>query len=299
MIVLDPRNIALVLGGDVTSRDSVNVPGPGHSQTDRSLSIRLNAAAPGGFVVFSHAGDDPLECRDYVRDRLGLEGWRRGGNSYRTPLSVTIAKPDQNKERSKAFALKLWSQSVNPLGSIVEHYLREHRALTLPADIAGSVIRFHGSLYFDAQTRLPGMVCLFRLIGTNEPCGILRTFLDRQTGQKIERRMLGVAKAAAIKLDPDCDAAGCLTIGEGVETTLAGRMAGLGHTWALGSSGAIRAFPALSRLSELTVLEENDPTSRRDVKACARRYLSAGKPVNLITSRVGNDMADAWKAANV
>jgi hypothetical protein len=47
-------------------------PGPGHSTEDRSLSVRLDAAAPEGFLVHSFAGDDPVACRDYVRGKLGL-----------------------------------------------------------------------------------------------------------------------------------------------------------------------------------------------------------------------------------
>jgi hypothetical protein len=55
-------------------------------------------------------------------------------------------------------------------------------------------------------------------------------------------------------------------------------------------------FPVLKRLSELTILEENDPTSRRDVKVCTKRYLDARRPVNIVTSNVGNDFNDAWRA---
>jgi hypothetical protein len=175
---------------------------------------------------------------------------------------------------------------------MVEHYLREHRGLELSEDIAGSVIRFHGSLFFDRQTRLPGMVCLLRDVATDEPCGIHRTFLDRYTAQKIDRKMLGIAKSAAIKLDP---VGSSLTIGEGVETVLSGRMAGLGPVWALGSSGAVRSFPVLKGLTEITILEEIDPTSRRDVETCGRRYLAAGKPVNIVTPDIGNDLNDAWR----
>jgi putative DNA primase/helicase len=290
------RAIAHALGGEVTGRDSVNVPGPGHGPADRSLSIKLDARAPAGFVVYSHAGDDPIECRDHVCDRLGLPQWTRGRKDQRMPLVVTDSGPDHDKEWRKQIALKIWSQSISPIGSIVERYLREHRGLALTSDIAGSVIRFHGSLYFDASTRLPGMVCLLRNVETDQPCGIHRTFLDRATGQKIDRKMLGVAKGAAIKLDAHASVSTSLAIGEGVETVLAARLADLKPAWALGSSGAVRAFPVLPALSELTILEENDPTSRRDVKICARRYLAAGKPVNIVTPNVGNDFNDVWKA---
>ena len=289
----DLRNIARVLGGDVTGRDSVNVPGPGHGKQDRSLSIKLNARAPGGFVVYSHAGDNPIECRDYVRERLGLAPW--DGRHGRSPLVVTqSSSPDHDKERRKQIALRLWSQSVDPIGSIVEHYLREHRGLSLSEDISGSVIRFHGALRFDEFTCLPSMVCLMRDIETNEPCGIHRTFLDRDTGSKIDRKMLGIAKGAAIKFDVNPN--NTLTIGEGMETTLSARAAGHSPAWALGSSGMVANFPVLKRLSEITILEENDPTSRRDVKKCARRYLDARRPVNIVTSKIGNDFNDAWRA---
>jgi putative DNA primase/helicase len=293
---LDAATIAGILGGGVTSRDSVNVPGPGHSPRDRSLSIKFSASAPAGFVVHSHAGDDPIECRDYVRSRLGLGQWQAGEGGLLRPTIGPNIGPDQDQERRKAFALKIWSGSIDPIGSIVEHYLREHRGLVLSGDIAGSAVRYHPSLKLDAFNRKPGMVCLLRNINTDEPCGIHRTFLDENTGEKIDRKMLGIAKSAAIKLDGHAEIVRALTIGEGVETCLAGRMAGFGKVWALGSSGAVRTFPFLRTLGELTVLEENDPTSRRDVAMCAERYLDAGTPVNVVTSRIGNDLNDAWRA---
>jgi putative DNA primase/helicase len=234
-----------------------------------------------------------LLCRDYVRDRLGLGPWKRG-KKRGTPFTVIDSGPDLGKEKSKAWALRIWSESKNPTGSIVEHYLREHRGLELSDDIAGNVIRFHGSLYLDPQTRLPGMVCLLRDIATDEPCGIHRTFLNRDTAQKVDRKMLGIAKHAAIKLEP---VGASLTIGEGVETALSGRAAGFCPVWALGSSGAVRTFPVIEGVSEITILEENDPTSCRDVQVCARRYYSAGTAVNIVTSNIGNDLNDVWRAA--
>lgn len=286
---VDIRYIARILGGDVTGRDNCNVPGPGHSKQDRSLSIRLKPSAPGGFVVFSHAGDDWKECRDYVGSKLGLrDDWQR---EHQRPLVVSTS---DDRERKKKLALKIWSEARDPRGTIVEHYLREHRGLTLPDSVAGSVIRFHAGLYFNSGTRHCGMVCLLRDIVSNEPCGIHRTFLNQQTGEKIERKMLGIAKGAAIKFD--LAPVTMLTIGEGVETALAARDAGFAPVWALGSSGAVRCFPVLPHLRELTILQENDATSRRDVKSCARRYLEAQRPVNIIEPKLGNDFNDCWKA---
>jgi hypothetical protein len=69
--------LAAALGGEVSvSGDQVLCPGPGHSPKDRSLSIKLDCSAPDGFVVNSFAGDDAIDCKDYVRDKAGLAAWQ-------------------------------------------------------------------------------------------------------------------------------------------------------------------------------------------------------------------------------
>ena len=72
MGTFDIRSIARALGGTVTGRFSANVPGPGHSPADRSLSITIRR---GRLCVHSHANDDWKACRDYISGRLGLERW--------------------------------------------------------------------------------------------------------------------------------------------------------------------------------------------------------------------------------
>lgn len=281
--MLDIRQIARIMGGDVTGRSSCNVPGPGHSPQDRSLAIRVTSS---GFVVHSFAGDDWKACRDYVQSKLGLDkDWQ--------PDKRPVVAASDDRERKK-FALKIWADCVDPRGTLAERYLREHRELELPDGVAYSVIRFHRGLRYEVGKYLPAMVCLLRDIKSNEPCGIHRTFLNRYTGGKIDRKMLGIAKGAAIKLDAEPSTR--LTIGEGVETVLAARDAGFVPAWALGSSGAVRCFPVLPHLRELIILQENDPTSRRDVKSCARRFLDTRRPVNIIEPKVGNDFNDCWRA---
>jgi hypothetical protein len=83
---------------------------------------------------------------------------------------------------------------------VVERYLSS-RGLTLPDDVADSVVRFHPRLKYNGLV-VSGMVALFRDIETNAPCGIQRTFLDA-AGVKTKRAMLGRAKQAALKIDAD------------------------------------------------------------------------------------------------
>jgi hypothetical protein len=75
--MIDLRSLARALGGDV-SAGQVLAPGPGHSPKYCSLSIKLDSSAPDGFVLNSFAGDDPIECRDYVRAKAA-QGRRRSG----------------------------------------------------------------------------------------------------------------------------------------------------------------------------------------------------------------------------
>ena len=93
MIGLTPRDLARALGGDMQVNGAV-VPGPGHSGKDRSLSVTLSPGARDGFVVFSHAGDDPLACRDYVRGRLGLGPFKPGRQDGSKVVRFPVAKPE-------------------------------------------------------------------------------------------------------------------------------------------------------------------------------------------------------------
>ena len=140
------------------------------------------------------------------------------------------------------------------------------------------------------------MLALFRNIVTNEPQAISRTFLDHEA-RKIERRFLGPVGGAAIKLDADEDVLGGLHIGEGIETCMAARMLGLRPAWALGSAGAIAAFPVLSGVECLSLLREHDDANKRAADACASNWTAAGREVFNIRPIAGKDINDAIKGA--
>lgn len=92
---MDLRTLQRALGGDI-SNGQLLCPGPGHSPADRSLSIKLDSNMPHGFVVHSFAGDDPIACRDYVREKLGLPKLEPKG-----------------KKKTKGTAAKPWSPIVD------------------------------------------------------------------------------------------------------------------------------------------------------------------------------------------
>jgi putative DNA primase/helicase len=282
MMGLDLRSIARALGGEVVGAQ-VLAPGPNHSRRDRSLSVALSASSPDGVLAHSHCGDSWRDCRDHVRERLGLDpkAWKATSRDSRPQLRPqTIAKPDDNVERTAA-AIALWNASVDPRGTPVETYLSSRR-LVLAVD--GEVLRWH--------SRLSAMLALFRNIETDAPQAISRTFLDHEA-RKIERRFLGPTKGAAIKLDCDGEVTTGLHVAEGVETAMAGRQLGLRPCWALGSAGAVASFPVLNGIEALTILQELDEASAKAVDACAENWHAAGREVIVNEPIGGKDLNDA------
>ena len=104
----DLQTLARVLGGEINS-GQVLAPGPGHSAKDRSLSVKLDSNMPDGFVVHSFATDDPITCKDYVRERLGLPAFKPNGrrrasdDAIERALQAAVAQPS-NKPKAKIIA---------------------------------------------------------------------------------------------------------------------------------------------------------------------------------------------------
>jgi putative DNA primase/helicase len=299
--MLSARQVAAALGGKVIGRNSVACPGPGHSPRDRSLSVKLTSD---GFIVHSHAGDDWRECAEYVRSKLGLPPWQPGGGAKARPPTIRPPVNDEGKhmhprprtEDNDARvrpAQDIWDKAGDPRGTLAERYLREHRFLKLPDDLAGRVLRFHPDTpWKDNDTgivlRVPALIVAFRNIADDELTAVHRIRLDPDTADKIERRMLGIVKDAAVKLDPRTTDR--LVIGEGVETGMAAREYDLHPVWALGSVAAITWFPVLDGVRKLSILGETGRPSEDAIRICNRRWRRAGRRTEAIYPTVGDDI---------
>jgi hypothetical protein len=196
--------------------------------------------------------------------------------------------------------LELWRAAAPMAGTLAETYLRR-RGLDF-SDPDGRVLRFHPCCPFGPGVTHPCMVGLFRSVITDEPVGIHRTALASD-GRKIDRMALGRVGAAAIKLSADEEVERGLTIGEGIETTIAGMMLGFKPAWAVGFAGGIRAFPVLGGIECLTILVDHDAPDHNGRQAglqaaqeCSQRWTAAGREVQrVIPRRQGDDMADLAK----
>jgi hypothetical protein len=312
-------DFAKALGGEVSGHDRVLAPGPGHSPKDRSLSIRLCATAPDGFLVHSHAGDDWKGCRDYVRQRLGLPNWEPGdGREQQRTIhrgfvdkwdfaavddEVEIIKPYSDDElRRIENARRLWNECIDPRGTPAEAYLRT-RALIIHDDLAGPVLRFHPKMPCRNEDTgrydyLPCLVACFRSFDTDEVVAIHRTRLHRpDLWPKVPTRLsYGPLYRCAIKLAP---ARAEHLMAEGLESAMSPREAGLSVScWAAGSAGMLSKLPVLDGVNKLLLAAEMDKTdltkfnkaSARNIQICRERWHRAGRKTSVLRPTIGDDL---------
>jgi len=294
-MLVDLHSLARVLGGQVC-RNQILAPALGHSPKDRSLCIRFDPHAPGGFLVHCFGAGDPLVEKDRIGAVLGLTQPKQ---NVRSAFQIPASERDDEERIARAKAI--WQQSRNPRGTAVETYLRS-RGLILPDAAAGEAVRFHPSCPF-ARHQVPAMVCLVSDVVTNEPKAIHRTALSLD-GRKVkvglhDRLSLGPIAGGAIKLTPDEDVTSCLGIGEGLDSTLSLQLArefGSSPVWCLLSAGGIGSFPPLSGIECLWVAVDHDQAGLRAAMNCSGRWRDAGREVFLVTPRAERlDLNDTVK----
>jgi Toprim domain/CHC2 zinc finger len=218
--------------------------------------------------------------------------------SHKPPI-LPVSDVDHQRRRLERVEA-IWKEGQDPQGTIVENPYLAGRNLRLGRG-AVDALRFHPRCpWRDPKTQktifVPAMICAMRSIVGDTITAIHRTRLTAD-GKKVDRRMLGVASGAAIKLDRDDTVTGGLHIAEGVETAMAARQLGLRPTWALGSTSFISSFPVLPGIECLTILAENDDASAKAVETCAARWHAAGRVVLINRPVRGKDLNDAIRGA--
>jgi putative DNA primase/helicase len=300
VVIIDLRTIARTLGGEVVGNQAL-VPGPGHSRKDRSLSIRQSATAPEGFLAFSHAGDDFGECRDYIKQALGIASDTRRpiASKPARPAHVSPTQDDEFRQRIVASILR----EIIPLkGTPGEAYLRDARKIDTAgigdvierADAIGwhpSVLFREGGHRYDGR-RLGAIIAVMTDAITAKPTGgISRTYVHE--GEKVTKAR-GLGPAGVVRLSPDEDVLGGLHIAEGLETALAAMSIGFRPMWSVGSTAIMSKFPVVSGIEAITVLADNDANGAGEAAAreLQARWEAAEREVRVWKPKSRGDLND-------
>lgn len=302
------HSAARALGGDACGR-YVLCPGPRHSPQDRSLQVSFDPRWPDGFLVHSFAGDDFRECRDYVRDQLGLST-RFVPKRHDAKIEYAQAEPisaPRSKVNHTGLALAIWNDACGRNMNVVDAYLA-NRGIHMPDNVReADVLRFHPSCPFKLKdrttARLPAMVGLMQDIATNERRGIHRTALKPDGSGKAEmpdgsnpKKFLGPADDAVVKLIADEVVTTGLGITEGIEDALTILAAGWRPMWSALSSGGIGRFPVLPGIECLTIFGDADPTGLAAAQKCQARWRAGGQECPIVLPPHDGTDWNAWRA---
>jgi len=115
--------IASCLGGQIAGK-SILAPGPNHKPGDRSMVVTLSPTAPDGFLVHTFSPrDSDLDCKNYVRERIGLEAWKPNGPER--PRLRVVPPPSQQIDSGpidEALLMDAISKSTPPGHRLTNHW---------------------------------------------------------------------------------------------------------------------------------------------------------------------------------
>jgi hypothetical protein len=232
-------SIVRACGGDLYAGGRrANIPAPGHSRQDRSVSLWLQ---DGRVFVHSFGAADWREVMQDLRARglVDAEGGLTGAPGTAPPRA-----PEPSESERIEAARRLWSEARPLAGTLSERHLQRRR---VERPNAGAALRHHAAVPAAIYTRR-GATWPALLAAIHDPAGALTavevTYLDRQA-RRLERRGLGrktigrVRSGSAVRLDPPGSE---LLVAEGVFTTLSAAARFSLPGWALLSIRNLKAW---------------------------------------------------------
>ena len=172
-------------------------------------------------------------------------------------VSAPSYVPSLDPKKLTKFALGIWRTSIDARHAVLTEKYLAASGLVLPDGVDGNVLRFNARLKH-GDGRSAGLVWLIRDVFTDEPTGILRVHLDGD-GNVTGRRTLGRLFNSAIKLDADETVEQGLHLAGDIESGLRAMARGLRPTWAVTSTGAVEAFPAIPGIEAVTIIDGGAP----------------------------------------
>lgn len=293
------KAIARDYKGDVYARGTrANIPAPGHSKHDRSVSLYLND--DNRVVVHSFNNLDFGVILDALRASNHIDANNRLTGSGSAPAGSNA--PQSQPERI-ATALRIWNSGRALDRSLGEKHCRRRGILR---DLPGpAALRFIPeapvSVYQSASRTMPAVAAAIRN-AAGDITAIEITYLDpngaKAVGLTVPRKTVGVIeRCSAVRLDPLVDE---LCVGEGIYTALsASERFGL-PVWALLSTSNLRHWIPPPGVRRLLIAGDRGPDGEQSAQRLLRTALRAGVRASIAFPPFPhNDFNQARMAAKV
>ncbi|WP_179759119.1 DUF7146 domain-containing protein [Hoeflea halophila] len=227
----------------------------------------------------------PAAC-DWIANRCGVGDGAIDADDLarrRAEMAALAALQDAEIARERAArvdaAWAIWQASAPPGGTLAQVYLTARRCWH-PWLGTGHAVRFTPACPMDDGGTYPAMVAAMTDALTGEFTGIHRTHLAPDGSGKgaREKRMLGTARGAVVRLRDEPGSAACFA--EGIETTLS-TPALIGalppKVIATLSAGTMRTLPAMQGVENAVIMADMDEAGLDAAAMMAGRYADAGK----------------------
>ena len=270
------KPIVQALGGDLYDRGfRANIPAPGHSPADRSVSLMLRE---GRIIVHTFGDGDWRRVLDDLRAR-GLVDARNAPTSVSPPqawpaIGVGAADPER-----LAAARRIWDRGRAIAGTLSERHCRlRHVERALPSP---DVVRHSGqapvSAYGDDRLRRPALLVAISTASgafTAVEVTYLTAGARRASDLRLPRKTVGpVPAGTAARLDP---AATEMLVAEGVFTTLsASECFGL-PAWALMSTRNLRSWTAPEGVRSVLIAADRGKDGEASAEVLRLRLVRRG-----------------------
>ncbi len=272
------HNIVRVLGGDLYDGGRrANVPYPGHSRADRSLSLLFDNAR----VVVSCFGEgDWKEAFDHLRKNGLIDAGHRPTGSGLPTAHVVPARAVSRTERIAA-AMRIWEAGRGVAGTLAAAHFRLRHIKRAPPgpEAARFNLETPLSAYRTGErvTIRPALLLAIR-DHAGAITGIEVTYLRpggyRADDLRLPRKHIGrVPAASAVRIDP---AAAEMLVAEGFFTALSASERFDLPAWALLSTRNMRSWSAPEGVRSVFIAGDNGEDGRRSAGVLAARLRDQG-----------------------
>ena len=276
------RTIVQVLGGDLYDRGCrANIPAPGHSAGDRSVSLLFRE---GRIIVHTFGDGDWRVVLDHLRSHGLVDA-----NNAPTSVSKGKARPAlgvvgaSDAERLRA-ARRFWEGGRALAGTLSERHCRlRHIERVLPGpEVARHNSEAPVSAYGEGRLRRPAL-----LVGVSDSHGAFTavevTYLAasgrRAMDLRLSRKTVGsVPPGTAVRIDP---AAPEMLVAEGFFTTLSASECFALPGWALMSTRNLRSWSAPEGVRSVLIAADRGKDGEASAETLRLRLVRQGVRVQV------------------